>query len=202
MLLAALLWAAALHAQAADLTDLSGRSRSLEEHRGRIVVLNYWATWCIPCREEMPLLADLHDQRAGEGVVVVGASADEAHRHEQVSKFVADEGIDFPIWLGATTADMQEMGLGDQLPATAILDRDGAIVFRMLGPLPAAPAAAREILDERIDWLLSDRSTAPPQTTLRLHGVKDEPAEAHDHEQGDDQDHPRRKKGEASLVPS
>ncbi len=190
-----------------DLADLSGQARSLDEYRGRIVILNFWATWCQPCREEMPILASAHESYRDRGVVVVGASADEEGRNDQVRKFVDEAGIGFPVWMGATIPDMQEMGLGEALPATAILDRDGGAVFRIKGPL------TRDMLEERIDWMLSDRSAAPPQTTLNLHAAAAaEPAgEAHEHGHGAGHDHHEEeeaggkgasgRKG-ASLVPS
>jgi thiol-disulfide isomerase/thioredoxin len=142
------------------LIDTEGRRRSLDEYRGKIVVLNFWATWCVPCREEMPLLVALRRRYAARGVEVVGASADDESTRPKVEPFMREAGIDFPVWTGATTADMQRFGLGSALPATAILDRDGRIAFRIKGPLRASD------LNERLEWLLGGRQATRPAVSL------------------------------------
>jgi thiol-disulfide isomerase/thioredoxin len=138
------------------LKDLSGSERSLSEYRGQVVVLNFWATWCIPCRAEMPILVLLQERYSGRGVQFIGASADEGNSREKVIEFVRRLKINFPILLGATSADMQRFNLGDALPATAIIDRDGRVVSRIIGP------AEHSELEARIEWLLGDRSSPPP----------------------------------------
>lgn len=69
-----------------ELSDLDGRPRSLEEHRGRIVVVNFWATWCLPCREEMPILASLQERYADRGVQVIGVSTDAPADRDKVAR--------------------------------------------------------------------------------------------------------------------
>lgn len=142
------------------LKDLSGRERSLSEYRGQVVVLNFWATWCVPCREEMPLLVALQERYSGRGVQFIGASADEEDSREEVVKFARRFKINFPIFLGATTADMHRFGLGEALPATAIIDRDGQVVSRIIG------RAEQGELEARIEWLLGDRSSPPPEELI------------------------------------
>lgn len=105
---------------ALSLPDSNADQQTLEQYRGRVVVLNFWATWCVPCREEMPLLVDLQKRYASRGVVVVGASADDESTQAQIQPFVEGLGITFPIWTGANSADMERFGLGAALPATAI----------------------------------------------------------------------------------
>jgi thiol-disulfide isomerase/thioredoxin len=138
------------------LRDLGGAERSLSEYRGQVIVLNFWATWCIPCRAEMPILVSLQKKYLGRGVQFIGASVDEENSREKVLHFVRSLKIGFPILLGATVADMQRFGLGDSLPATAIIDRDGQVVGRIIGP--AEPSE----LEARIEWLLGGRSSPPP----------------------------------------
>jgi thiol-disulfide isomerase/thioredoxin len=139
------------------LVDLDGRPHDFAELRGSIVVVNFWATWCIPCREEMPLFVAMASRRAGAGVVFVGASADGRQDGRKVKRFADELGIGFPIWLGATTEDMTRLGLGTALPATAVLDRDGGVALRVDG-LIDGPG-----LEAWIDWLLGDRTApAPP----------------------------------------
>lgn len=110
------------------LKDMFGVEQKLSALRGRIVVLNFWATWCGPCIKEMPDLASIQNRYAALGVQVIGASADTLADRESVRKFISDLKINFPVWLGATVEDMSRFGLGPALPATAIIGRDGRIV--------------------------------------------------------------------------
>lgn len=185
---------------ALTLADLSGQKQSLEAHRGRIVVLNFWATWCVPCREEMPLLVKLRKEYAARGVEVIGASADEESSQPKIAPFLKELKIAFPIWVGVTTADMQRLDLGLALPATAILDRDGCIVFRILGPLE------KESLRARLDWLLGDRTADTPPALLSTFGkhAGEGNHEGHEHGHEGEEDHQHGGAGldSASTVPS
>jgi thiol-disulfide isomerase/thioredoxin len=109
------------------LKDPFGTEQRLSALKGRIVVLNFWATYCIPCRKEMPDLAAIQNEYAALGVQVVGASTDEEEDREKVLQFVKETKVNFPIWLGATTSDMMKFGLGAALPGTVIIGRDGRI---------------------------------------------------------------------------
>ena len=185
---------------ALSLPDLNANRQTLEQYRGRIVVLNFWATWCVPCREEMPLLVDLQKRYASRGVVVVGASADDESTQAQIEPFVEELGITFPIWIGANTADMERLGLGAVLPATAIIDKDGRIIFRLIGPLK------RKALTQRIDYLLSDKQGKAPEPLIdalsEANLDDDHDQEGHDH--GEDEEHSHGGVGVegASMVPS
>jgi len=161
------------------LRDLEGREQSLAAHRGKIIVLNFWATWCVPCREEMPLLEKLHREYSERGVIVIGPSADEESTQKQIPRFLRQVKVTFPVWVGATTAEMERLGLGAALPATAILDRDGRILFRILGPLTEAA------LRERIEWLLGERPAEAPAAALDTFAEHphDHAAEAHAEEE-------------------
>jgi peroxiredoxin len=112
-----------------DLTlkDLFGTTQGLSALKGRIVILNFWATYCIPCRKEMPDLAAIQNGYAALGVQVVGASTDEAADRSKVLQFVKETKVNFPIWTGATTADMLRFGLGAALPGTVLIGKDGRI---------------------------------------------------------------------------
>ncbi len=110
------------------LKDLFGAKQRLSAFRGRIVVLNFWATYCVPCRAEMPDLAALQNEYAALGVQVIGASADEAGDRAKVMQFIKETKVNFPVWLGAGVADMTRFGLGGALPGTVVIGRDGKIV--------------------------------------------------------------------------
>ena len=120
------------------LKDLFGTDQKLSSLRGRVVILNFWATYCGPCVKEMPDLAAIQNQYAALGVQVIGASAETLAEQKEVRKFVTDLKINFPIWLGATTADMTRFGLGPALPGTAIIGRDGKIVATYPGVITLA----------------------------------------------------------------
>ena len=120
------------------LNDLSGVEQRLSGHRGRIVVLNFWATYCVPCRKEMPDLAAIQNEYAALGVQVIGASADAADEKAKVMRFVRETKLNFPVWLGARASDMQKFGLGSALPGTVIIGRDGKVVSIIKGVVKQA----------------------------------------------------------------
>lgn len=115
------------------LKDLFGAEQSLVNYRGRIVVLNFWATYCIPCRQEMPDLSAIQNEFAALGVQVIGASTDEAKDRPKVLQFIKDVKINFPVWIGATSADTLRFGVGTALPATVIIDKDGKVFKTISG---------------------------------------------------------------------
>jgi thiol-disulfide isomerase/thioredoxin len=158
------------------LRDLSGTNRSLSDYRGKIVVLNFWATWCIPCREEMPLLVSTYKRYEAQGVVMIGASADDETTQHQIAPFIQKLKITFPIWTGATTTHMERLGLGTGLPVTAFIDRDGQIVGRILGILD------KKDLQHRLEYLLGDRQGPAPVPLV------DQITEARKHPKGDKHD--------------
>jgi thiol-disulfide isomerase/thioredoxin len=109
-------------------TDLSGSAQTLSSLKGRVVILNFWATYCIPCKSEMPDLAALQNEYAALGVQVIGASTDEIGDRQKVIQFVKETRINFPVWVGAATTDMLRFGIGSALPGTVIIGKDGRVV--------------------------------------------------------------------------
>lgn len=152
---------ACLSAHAADLNlaDLSGKPVHLKDLRGKIAVINFWATWCGPCKAEMPLLVEASRKWAGKGVALIAASLDE--NTSDIAEFITKYRIDFPIWTGATEKDLENLNLGESLPATAFFDRDGAILLRVQGGLD------RIQLETRLVWLTGKRAKRFPQPLLR-----------------------------------
>lgn len=125
--------------------DLGSTRQSLDALRGRVVVLNFWATWCKPCVEELPILQAVQNDYGALGVQVVGIAADDAASREHVLEFARRAKIGFPVWLGATAEDMAAFGVGPALPATVVLDRSGRVVHRVSGVVKGR--ALREVLD-------------------------------------------------------
>ena len=128
------------------LKDLTGAAQTLAGYQGRVVVLNFWATWCEPCKKEMPDLSAIQNDYAPLGVQVIGAAGDEAADGAKVLKFIREFKVNFPVWLGATTDDMQRFGVGTVLPATVIVNKDGKIVWREIGIIK--PVELRKELDK------------------------------------------------------
>ena len=122
---------------AASFPDLTGKIRRLSEWRGRVLVCNFWATWCAPCREEIPLLLELREKRLSNGLEVVGIAIDNATK---VAEFRSSFNIGYPLLLAeADGLDlMRRLGNGSGgLPYTVVADRRGAVVYRKLGALKA-----------------------------------------------------------------
>jgi len=126
------------------LPGLDGRTRSLTEWKGRPLVINFWATWCEPCRREVPLLRSLRRERAGEGLEVVGIAIDSP---DAVQQYVADQGVDYPVLVGEKNglAAITAFGMDAVLPFSVFADRTGRIVTLKVGELH--PDEAQLILD-------------------------------------------------------
>jgi len=155
--------AAQLVGQSVDLRlrDLSGVEQSLQSLKGRIVVLNFWATYCIPCRKEMPDLAAVQNEFAALGVQVIGVSTDDIEDRSKVLQFVRETKVNFPIWIGGSAEHMIRFGLGAALPGTVVIDREGKIAKVISGVVDPAK------LRKDIDSLLSVASTSPNESTRR-----------------------------------
>lgn len=181
-----------------SLHDLSGEPEAITDYSGLVIVLNFWATWCVPCRKEMPLLAEVQERYADRGVVVIGASADDTSTRSKIKEFVQDIGISFPIWTGATTLDMERFGLASALPATAIIDQQGRIAFRIVGVLK------RRQVVRRIEYLISgQRGRAPKRFVNSMpDAISQDEASGHAHEEGKDHAHGGVGMEGASMVPS
>ena len=150
------------------LKDMFGVDQRLSSLRGRIVILNFWATWCGPCKKEMPDLAAIQNQYAAFGVQVVGASADTMAEVKAVRQFVKDASINFPIWLGATTEQMAQFGLGPALPGTAIIGRDGKIVALFPGVI------TQEEIKKHLDKLVAQANEQARRDQIALNKTKPE----------------------------
>lgn len=121
------------------LTDSAGKAFKLSELRGKPVVLNFWATWCPPCRAEMPELQSASERLAGE-VAIVGVNQGESA--EQVLTFAQQLGLTFPMPLDGKMEVSREY-LARSLPTTYFIDREGVIRHMQVGPLTEATLAQR-----------------------------------------------------------
>lgn len=118
-------------APAWELKDVKGNPVKLSDFKGKVVILDFWATWCPPCRAEIPHFIGLQDKYGKQGLVIVGVSVDEGGP-EVVSSFVKANKINYPIVLGNLDV-AQKYDATDGIPTTFVIDRKGNIVSKHLG---------------------------------------------------------------------
>jgi peroxiredoxin len=116
--------------------SLTGDSVSLADTRGRVVLLNVWATWCHPCREEIPILQTLHERYAARGLELVGVSVDARGEEDTIREFANDFDMTYPLWLDPDER-VQSTFLAIGVPATFLIDRTGVLRWRHVGPVRA-----------------------------------------------------------------
>ena len=118
-----------------SLPDIEGHIWRAEEWKNKILVVNFWATWCPPCRKEMPMFLELQQKYSSKGVQFVGIAIDDP---QAVRDFVDTYGIEFPILIGDTRGIELSNRLGNRfsaLPYTLVADRSNKIVFRQMGQI-------------------------------------------------------------------
>jgi peroxiredoxin len=123
-----------VHSMAPDFTrtDLSGRPLRLEQFRGRVVLLNFWATWCGPCLEEIPVFSRWQRQYEAAGLQILGVSMDDDEA--AVRRFTAKHAVPYPILMGDAKLGSAFGGIYG-LPQSLLIDADGRIVFRKVGEM-------------------------------------------------------------------
>jgi thiol-disulfide isomerase/thioredoxin len=136
--------------------DLAGRQVHVSDHRGDVVLLHFWATWCGACKPEMPALARIHATLGPKGLRILGAAANGRDEAELVKSYMRANGMKFESWVWVSAKDMAYYGVGPGLPASVLIDRDGTVVKAIRGPvdertlapiveeLLARPAAVRK----------------------------------------------------------
>lgn len=120
---------------ALSLPDTSGRPQALSQWRGRVIVVNFWATWCAPCREEMPEFVRAQREFGARGLQFVGIAVDEP---DKVDLFAKELGVNYPLLIGGYGAMELSRELGNRLtalPFSIIVDRRGRVAKTQLGPL-------------------------------------------------------------------
>lgn len=137
------------------LPDVSGKMRRLDEWNGKLVLLNFWASWCGPCREEMPLLDALHQRSAGEGISVIGVAVESA---SDAGAYLATNPVSYPILINAPDEGIDwPLLFGDHqsvLPYSVLIGRDGRLLATRIGDFSPA---------ELDDWLKPHRTASRTQ---------------------------------------
>ena len=133
-----------------ELLGIDGELHRLSEYRGQIVLVNFWATWCVSCRQEMPALDALHTELAAEDVAILGIATDA--EAAKVRPYVEELGIDYPIFLDPKAISATIFGELEGYPKTFILDAEGLLYSSYLG------AREKAVFREDLLYLLQ----APP----------------------------------------
>ena len=136
------------------LPDVKGAMQPMSELRGQILVVNFWASWCPPCREEMPELSELQAMYRDQGLLVLGIAAED---QESVNQFASEAPVGYPLFAADTEAGPLSASLGNHrsvLPYTVVIDRDGHIVKSYFGRIN------RHLLEQSIKPLL--QASSPP----------------------------------------
>lgn len=121
-----------------QLPDTAGKPQRLDQWRGNILIVNFWATWCTPCREEIPGLVRIQARHTSNGVQIVGIAIDSA---DKVRQFAIEFGIRYPLLIGGVEVIDLTRKLGNKaggLPHTVILDRSGKVIKTRLGIITEA----------------------------------------------------------------
>jgi thiol-disulfide isomerase/thioredoxin len=132
-----------------ELKDLEGRTVRLSDYRGKVVLINFWATWCPPCRAEMPELVRLQREHASQGLQIIGITYP-PERKDRVQRFARSLKVNYPIILG-TREIKARFSSEETLPLTVVINRDGKVSDIISGIL------LREEFDEKIKPLLMQK---------------------------------------------
>ncbi len=136
-------------APAFTLTDLKGNNISLADYAGKVVILDFWAVWCGPCRMEIPGFIELQNKYSSDGLVVIGVSLD--RERSKVPGFVDKQGINYPI-IYADQSIITAYGNPTSIPTTFIIDRNGCIKQKLVGyhPKDQFEKIVKPLLDSKL----------------------------------------------------
>lgn len=127
--------------------DIPPRIKSLDEYRGKVVLLNIWATWCEPCRVEMPSIEALHKSLGAKGLQVVAISVDEPGFEKQIRDFVKQYALTFQVLYDPDTAGIRKLYQTTGYPETFIIGKDGLIRRKLIGATDWNSKANRALIE-------------------------------------------------------
>jgi peroxiredoxin len=133
-------------AKAFEVATPDGAKLSLGDFRGRVVLLNFWATWCGPCKEEMPAMERLYQKHRSQGLVVLALSNDSEGSTQRVARFIKESGFTFPVGLDPRLRVASLYGVR-VLPSSLVIDRKGDLTHIALGPREWDRPAAHRLFE-------------------------------------------------------
>ena len=131
------------------LTDTQGVKHSLSDYRGQVVLINLWATWCIPCKDEMPALQSFYDTNKDNGFTVIAIN--DGDSLTDVAEFAEDYDLTFPIWLDPTYIATEQAFKTMNLPSSFVIDRNGTVQLLWVGGI------SRAMLDEHVTPIIMEK---------------------------------------------
>jgi len=138
-----------------ELRDLADKKVKLTDFRGKVILLNFWATWCLPCRREVPLLVELQNKYGPEGLQIVGVDMDE-DVGDRLLSFVREQKINYPV-LMADIPTAEAYGTMTFIPQTFFIDGSGKVASRVLGTVEGA----------EIETVIKNGLRAEPKTVVK-----------------------------------
>ncbi|MBT3205756.1 MAG: TlpA family protein disulfide reductase [Gammaproteobacteria bacterium] len=138
-----------MNTPAADFTlkSLSGKNLKLSEYAGNVVLLNFWASWCAPCRLEMPLLNDLHNKYEKLGFVILGVNVEE--QTDEARAYITDRPVDFPILFDDQNSVSKQYNV-IAMPTTVMIDRNGNMRYLHQGYIPGDEKKYKKMIKKLI----------------------------------------------------
>ncbi len=128
------------------LRDIDGKSVTLSEQAGKVVVVSFWATWCGPCKEEMPHLQKLYTAKKDEGLVILSISTDDARSASKVKPYIKKNGYDFTVLLDRDSSVIGTYNPAKTLPYTVVVDRAGEVAKQHQGFNPGDEKELEELV--------------------------------------------------------
>lgn len=128
---------------------LDGQRGSLAQMRGKPVLLNVWATWCHPCRQEVPALEELHKAYGPRGLQVIGVSIDQGDQEKGIREFMREYNASYPVWLdpdGEVATTFSTVGV----PNTFLIGPDGQVLWKHVGPVAATDPELRRLIEQSL----------------------------------------------------
>ena len=131
------------------LKSLEGSNLRLDEYKGQVVLINFWATWCGPCRQELPLLDRIHQRYQDAGFAVLGINVEGASKADEAQAMVSKAGVTFPV-LVDEGQQVSELYALEAMPTSVVVDRDGVVRYVHLGYKPGDEAKYLEVVKQLI----------------------------------------------------
>lgn len=129
--------------------SLAGDSVSLQDQRGKVVLLNVWATWCHPCRAEIPELRAIHEKYKSRGLELIGVSVDGEGSDDAIQRFMKEFQMNYTIWRDPDErVSTQFLLVG--VPATFLIDRNGVLLWRKTGPVAPGDTSLSAAIDRAL----------------------------------------------------